>query len=364
MLETFLGTKSFNGISSSLAVSNDSTPHILQIQRQALQVCNFVVGHLPESPLRIEEVHRAQSTFRTRALLLRSLQEVGEWEDLVDGIEIGINALATPHSPAGSVRPKKATLDDLLLQVHCTATSICDKANQDVSPRDGLLGSNCGDSPTAVVNHEDFDVLRSLEESEWRILQPTLLLFPKEALRLLLMLWPSTQGTLPSIAASTALGSSRDDVRMELLKASTNAMTSRLLRTWATRVQDLVETQSTATVGHAMRTTVPGSIFQATRSLVVLANYLALTISPTAISYNDLGILFSSLDGQPVASRSSRSSSPDRTTSHDLSRVYFEAGLEVDPHNAHLLVNLGSYWKKEKNYEEAIRFVPPTLRTL
>jgi protein O-GlcNAc transferase len=132
-----------------------------------------------------------------------------------------------------------------------------------------------------------------------------------------------------------------------------------LLRAWATRVQDFLETQLSTGRDHATPAPVPCSIFQATQSLVLLAEYLALSLFPTATSYNDLGILLSSFGDQSGGSRSSRSNSPDETTGQSLSRVYFEAGLEVDPDNAHLLANLGSYWKKERNYEEAIRFVSP-----
>lgn len=336
MLETFLGSNDFN--TTSVIMPNNPMPHILQMRQQALQACNFVIGHLSENPLRTEEVHRAQNTFRLRALLLRSSQEAGEWGDLVDGIEIGINATLTPPSPpAGSVRPKQVTFDDILLQVHSIGTSIYD----DVS----------------LKSTTEREVPRSLETPERTVFQPTLLLFPEEALRLLLMIWPSTHGTLPSIALPTAPGDSRDNVRIEWLKASTNTATSRLLRIWAMRIQDLLEAQLSTTGDQATPATVPGSIFQATLSLIILAEYLALSLSPTAISYNDLGIVLSSPDSQPTVRRPPRSGSPNGTTGHSLSRVYFEAGLEVDPHNVHLLTNLGSYWKKERNYEEAIRFV-------
>jgi hypothetical protein len=148
-------------------------------------------------------------------------------------------------------------------------------------------------------------------------------------------------------------------VRREWLRASTNAATSKLLRIWATRVQEFLVAQPT--VGHDYTTpaAVPCSGFQATQSPVVLAKYLALSLHPTAMSYNDLGILLSSIDGQPRISRSPGSSSTNEITVHSLSRLYFEAGLVVDPNNSYLLANMGSYWKKERNYEEAIRFVSP-----
>jgi len=350
MLETFLGSSDFNTASPTLA--NNPMPHILQMRQQALQACNFVMGHLSERPLRVEEVHRAQNTFRLRALLLRSLEEVGEWGDLVDGIEIGINTTLTPPSPpAGSIRPKEATFDDLLLQVHSIGTSICNKTGRDASPRNS---SQSLTDDTSLKPSAEHKVPRSLEAPGWRLLQPTIPLFPEEALGLLLTLWPSTHGILPSVALSTAHGSSRGDVWIERLKASTNTATSKLLRTWATRVQDLLETQLSTTKDRAVPATIPGSIFQATLSLVVLADYLVLSLSPTAMSYNDLGIVLSSPNTQP---RIHRPNPPNGTTGHNLSRVYFEAGLEVDPHNVHLLTNLGSYWKKEGNYEEAIRFV-------
>jgi len=357
MVETFLGPKDFNG--TSLTAPDDSNMlHILQIRRQALRVCNFVVGRLPENPVKMEEVHRAQNSFRLRALLLRSLQEPGEWADLVDGIEIGINTSPTPHSlPAGPGRPTKTTFDDLLLRVHCIGTSICDSTVIDASSGDGFLNPP-GDIPsTAAVVREGPDASRSLGASGREIPQPTLLLFPQEVLQLPLMLWPSTHGSLPSVTVPTTPGNSYDDIRMEWLKASTKATTGKLLRTWAATVQDFLETQPSTSRDHPTLTTIPGSMFQATQSLVVLAGYLALSLSPTAASYNDLGIFLSSLDSQPRVSRSPRSRSPSETPGHNLSRVYFEAGLAVDPNSAHLLTNLGSYWKKEGNYEEAIRFV-------
>ena len=131
MLETFLGPGVFSGATPKLPDPN--TPHTLGLHRQALQVCNFVVGHLPENPVKVEDVHRAQNTFRLRALLLRSLEEVGEWEDLVEGIEIGINATLSPPPSlsAGSVQPEKVTLDHLLLQVYRIGKSIRDNSNAD-----------------------------------------------------------------------------------------------------------------------------------------------------------------------------------------------------------------------------------------
>lgn len=170
------------------------------------------------------------------------------------------------------------------------------------------------------------------------------------------MVWPSTDGSLPSLAFTTASNNPPDYVRVELLKTLTNTATSRLLRAWASRVQELVEIRPLTEKDHAPPPSVPCSTFQATQSLVVLADYLALSLQPTVMIYNHLGILLSLINGQSRVSRSSGSSSTKEITSQNISRLYFEAGLEVDPQNAYLLMNLGSYWKKERNYEEAIRF--------
>ena len=138
MLETLLGPIDFS--STPLEVFDvSSTPHILLIRQQSLQVCNFVVGHLQEYPIRTEEVHRAQNAFRLRALLLRSLEEVGEWEDLVKGIEVGINALTPQTLPADSVRSSKTTLDNLLLQIHYIGKSIYDIKDPSTSSCDTIL---------------------------------------------------------------------------------------------------------------------------------------------------------------------------------------------------------------------------------
>lgn len=138
MLETLLGPMDFN--TTSLAGSDvSSAPHIIQIRRQSLQVCNFVMGHLPGYPIRMEGVHRAQKIFALRALLLRSFQEAGEWEDLVEGIEVGVNILTPPSLPVGSVGQNKTTLDGLLLRIHCIGKSICDGTGSSTSSRDSIL---------------------------------------------------------------------------------------------------------------------------------------------------------------------------------------------------------------------------------
>ena len=352
MLETLLGSEDFNS-TSPVVFETSSTPHSLQVRRQSLQVCNFVMGHLPSHPVKVEDVHRAQNTFRLRVLLLRSLKETGEWEDLVEGLEIGINAISA-HST-----PKRASLDDLLCQVHLIGKSFWDTTNPGTSSSDDIEAPLV-DLPAASDRHPSFEVLQpSLEVPGWKVLQPTLLLLPGEVLQLPLTIWPSTGGSLPSIAISEH--PARDDVRMELLKASTNAATSRLLGMWAAGVQEFLEAQPSIGQEHATPAAVPCSTFQATESLVVLASYLALSLHPTAMSYNDLGILLSSIDGQPRISRSSGSRSANETAGHSLSKLYFEAGLEVNPRSEYLLANMGSYWKRERNYEEAIRFVTPSV---
>lgn len=357
MLETLLGSNDFNSTSPGVFVIS-TIPHILQIRRQSLHLCNFVIGHLPGHQVKMEEIHRAQNTFRTRALLLRSLQEAGEWEDLVEGIEIGINTLSFPTLPTGSVHPKGTSLDDLLSQVHCIGKSIWDIRNPDVASSDDVPPPLA--YPPAIL--ESFHVLQpSLEVPGWKTVQPTLFLLPEEALGLSLMIWPSTGGSLPSIAIPTAPENSQDGVRIELINASTNSATSRLLRIWATRVQESLGTQHSTGHDHTTPAAVPCSTFRATHSPAVLASYLALSLHPTAVPYNDLGILLASADDEHWIPRSSGSSSTNDTTGHNLSKLYFEAGLKLDPRNPYLLANLGSYWKKEKNYEEAIRFVSPAL---
>jgi hypothetical protein len=346
MLETLLGSEVFNGAPPKASSSN--TPHVLRIHRQAVQLCNFATGHLPENPVRTENVHRAQNIFRLRALLLPSLQEVGEWENLVEGIELGINPPPSPTGPS----PRNTTFDDLLFQAHRSVKA----TSNDTPPRDETVD---GTFP-AVADKHGVDLLRSPGSSERKVLQPAPLLFPAEVLRLPSMLWPSTHGCLPRVAVSSAPGNLLDGFLMERVKALTNSATSRLLRMWAKAVQGFLEAQSSASGGQAGPAPVPCSAFQATQSLVLLAEYLALALYPTAASYNDVGILLSSLDVQSGASQPSGSGPAGAVTGHSFSKVYFEAALEMDPRNAHLLTNLGSYWKKERNYDEAIRFVSPS----
>lgn len=326
MLETLLGHKDFH--STSLTVfDTPGTSHVLNIRQQSLQVCNLVLGQLPRNPVGVGEVHRAQNALCIRSLLLHSLHETGEWEDLTEGVEIGINIATTPPDSS----PGRATLDDLLLQAHQIGKSVYSATNP----------NNLDQQPSPGVPGRE-------------ILHPTLLLFPNEVALLPSKIWPSTNGFLPGVPISSTSENSAEDLRIQLLNSSTNVTTSRLLRTWAMRVQTFLEAQPLNDEDHVTPAAVPCSSYQATESLIILASYLALSLHSSPTSYNNLGILLSSI--RPTVSRSSAPGSINATTGHKMSRCYFEAGLEVGPQNAHLLTNLGTYWKKEGNYEEAIRY--------
>ena len=88
-------------------------------------------------------------------------------------------------------------------------------------------------------------------------------------------------------------------------------------------------------------------------SLSIMFYYLALSLSPSPSTYNNMGIVLSSV------STSVLQVSPEGETSvltgTNLARIYYTAGLQMDPNHPHLLTNLGSLFKDQGNLEEAIR---------
>lgn len=74
-------------------------------------------------------------------------------------------------------------------------------------------------------------------------------------------------------------------------------------------------------------------------ALVLLLHYLALSLFPSASTFNDTGVILCSLSTHAVAN------TPRVSSGRDVARLYYEKGLQIDPTHPHLLSNLGSLLK-------------------
>ena len=168
---------------------------------------------------------------------------------------------------------------------------------------------------------------------------PIPLLLPEQVARLQPLLFPQSKGVFPAICIRSSDGGLVPPA--ENTRQQTNSLTSTILLTLAKRFQDngLASTVFPGT----------GDGLRVSTTVVVLLYYLALSRSPAPSTYNNLGIV---LSGIAETRRGPDGELLDGTT---LARVFYSAGLQLDPQHAHLLTNLGSLLKDQGQVEQAIK---------
>ena len=122
-------------------------------------------------------------------------------------------------------------------------------------------------------------------------------------------------------------------------------MTGTILLALAKRYQDLSSNE----------VSVPGfsGTLNVNHSLSIMFYYLALSLSPSPSTYNNMGIVLSTVSsGVPRVDAQGETSV---LTGTNLARIYYSTGLQMDPNHPHLLTNLGSLFKDQGNLEEAIQ---------
>ena len=95
----------------------------------------------------------------------------------------------------------------------------------------------------------------------------------------------------------------------------------------------------------------PGATLPVSTSVVILLYYLALAWTPSPSTYNNLGIVLSGI------SETRRGPDGEQLDGTALARLFYTAGLQLDPKHPHLLTNLGSLLKDQGRIDQAIKSV-------
>jgi protein O-GlcNAc transferase len=91
------------------------------------------------------------------------------------------------------------------------------------------------------------------------------------------------------------------------------------------------------------------------QSLVAALYYLAVSLNPTPSTYNNMGILFFSINQS--ASLINAEGQPEAINGVTLAQMYYKRGLAMEPYHPHLLTNYGSLLKDQGHPLEAIKCV-------
>ncbi|RKP23618.1 glycosyl transferase family 41-domain-containing protein, partial [Syncephalis pseudoplumigaleata] len=165
-----------------------------------------------------------------------------------------------------------------------------------------------------------------------------LLLLPEQAVSLMAMLFPSTDGILPSLVnvatvttATTIAGTPHQDLTPAQQQQS-NQVTATILLTLAKWHQDTA------------------SCPPAALHLVLPLYYLSLSLHRSPSTCNNMGILLSGIQQSIIDPTSATA-----LNGPQLAMRYYTYGLKLDPRHAHLYTNLGSLLKDAGQLEQAIQ---------
>lgn len=173
---------------------------------------------------------------------------------------------------------------------------------------------------------------------------PTIMLMPEHTTRLCAILFQEFDGQLPSVvSAAKAHRESNYQKPMQLCSQTT----STTLLTLAKLFQDATANPVPSQHGVLTLGGIPASI-----SLVLPLYYLSLSLSPSASTCNNLGIL---LSGLPIKiHRVDESGRIKETNGQGMALQYYTAGIHRDQNHPHLYTNLGSLLKDLGHHQEAI----------
>ncbi|KAF8070184.1 glycosyl transferase family 41-domain-containing protein [Lyophyllum atratum] len=319
------------------------------IYREALKVCEFVQSSLVDEAGRIrkqvpvEQVSRIQNIYYTQANILQMSAE----RYLGQALDSYSHAIDLALVTRPNVDAEQVTFRDLI-----TATCIS-----------GLFLMEQSRVPQKVLHMLGFDIKLDLRRPGFSILNtvhrlgnrliavfhetnfdvlPLMLLEPEQIEQLPRLILASSLGVLPS-------NCSRDSSsNLVLLPAHvrdvTNKVSSRIILMIAKRFQD--------SLGGANLADGTFQSYRISRSLVLILYYLALALFPSAIAYNNLGAVISTLSLSVVLKHDGQRRTVG--TEH-FTTAFYRRGLQLDPTHAHLLTNLGSALKERGEVSDAIR---------
>lgn len=171
---------------------------------------------------------------------------------------------------------------------------------------------------------------------------PMIMLLPEPASRLTLYLFAETGGVLPSMAKN------QNNAPPQEAANQATQTTSTILLTLAKLLQDAAAKPIAGPHGNLTLGGIPASI-----SLVLPLYYLSLSLSSSASTCNNAGILLSSIP--VVTTVINAQGQAQQLNGQALAMQYYMHGLSIDPKHPHLYTNLGSLLKDLGHLNEAVQ---------
>ncbi|PCH33636.1 glycosyltransferase family 41 protein [Wolfiporia cocos MD-104 SS10] len=324
---------------------------------QALETCQFVQRKvlsndgIPLLSINPPDIIRLQRAYLTTAAIhaLRGL------DGLQDAIRDYCTALEFAVRPPPPIPQDEHYTTRELILAACVAGYILTASSDGPIPPEVVASlDKPGERPFLHrISEPPFDVFRSIRASGDRLLDallhigggvlPTMLLIPEQIMRLPMILFPCSTGILPATCTRDS-NTGQLGLPARAARQKNNLMTSTIILSLAKKLQD-------DSLDHSMPPGFGGALPVST-SLVIFLYYLALALSPSPSTYNNLGILMCTLS----SARTIRDSQGQRQILNGmtLARLYYQAGLQMDPNHPHLLTNLGSLLKDQGHINEAI----------
>ena len=270
-------------------------------------------------------------------------------QDYFRGVEIVI------RPPAPYTEDESHTMRDLILATFF-AGYLAQTSNSGFLPVEitECLGIPPRTSIDALSQAGMLDALRVVKSSGDQLLTaflriggntlPFLLLLPEHVSRLPKLLFHTSGGIVPGVCSRSPEGFLLPPPS-DTTVLQTNSMTSTIFLALAKRYQDLTSSD----------VAIPGFVdrLNINHSLAILFYYLALSLNPAPSTYNNMGIILSATASTAVYT------APDGKeivlSGSSLAKVYYNAGLLLDPLHPHLLTNLGSLYKDQGELQESIK---------
>ena len=300
----------------------------------------------------ISHYHRLQNLFFVKGNLYTALNQPvigkGEYEK---GLEM---VISPPKSRISLPHDHEYTLRDLMVAAILAGLSIMsNRAPERPNDHASRILAKIG---IVAQSTDDLDYLNALSEQKNTLLQlleagggvlPLVLLTPDCIAPLAKMVFSISKGVLPAIGLSDQSGTGAQGEAMRRQAAdSCNQTTSTILLTFAKIFQDAVGQPNSPVAVALTRQNLPPS-----HSLILPLYYLSLSLHPSPSTYNNLGILLSTISSATVLQTSE---GPRTFSGQALAMKFYQAGLEKDSKHPHLYTNLGSLLKDLGNLPKAI----------
>ncbi|KAI0348056.1 TPR-like protein [Trametopsis cervina] len=342
------------------AQDSQNTDHASSLYSRALEVCSFVqqkaVGESSRllAPLQPHELCRLQRLYLTSASLrLHAEESELAIRNYFSGIELMLQ-----QGSHKSVKEPPYSMRELIL-AGFVAGFIVQSSPDRPFPR--LLTACFEASSAGLQLQPGADILQAVRKSGDSLISallqlggnalPFLLLLPEQVARIPSVLFPSTSGILPALCTWSDATPSQLQPPPVLTQQQANVMTGNIFLALAKYYQDLPSSS----------VPIPGfsGTLNVNHALAILFYYFALSLAPSPSTHNNMGIILSSISD--TVSWTSELGERIVVSGSDLARIFYTAGLQLEPSHPHLLTNLGSLYKDEGNLESAVQLYSKAL---